>query len=70
MIDINGADARIVGVDGSRDVVLQKNLERVRSIIRYGAGQVGFDADLFFRQIIEQGWVAHRMHGMPDAFGT
>ena len=49
--DIDGADARIIGIDGSGDAVLQEGLERVGSVIGHSgglhvAGEVGFDADL------------------------
>lgn len=63
--NINGADARVIGVNRGGDTVLQENLEWVGSVIGYVAGQVGFGADLVFSEIIHELRVGDGMHGMP-----
>ena len=72
IVNIDGADARVIGINGSRDAVLQEGLERMGSVIGHSgglhvAGEVGFDADLMFGQILHENRIRQGMHGMPDA---
>ena len=75
IMQVDGADARIIRVDGRQQSLFQEEAQRMRWIIpdRAGlhiAGQVALDTDTVFTHVVDQRRILGGMHGVPNAFCT